>query len=74
MYVQVYLFIILYSYLIATNIIQYLIYLVWLVSEYLSVFTQLYLRKWDQLLYQRIIQPFFRSTRTFHVGGGYSHA
>ncbi len=34
-----------------------------LVSEYLSVFTQLYLRKWGQLLYQRIIQPFLRNTR-----------
>ncbi len=66
MYVQVYLFIILYSYWIATNIIQYLLYLVMLVSEYLSVFTQLYLRKWGQLLYQRIMQPFFRNTRTFH--------
>ncbi len=31
MYVQVYLFIILYSYWIATNIIQYLLYLVMLV-------------------------------------------
>ncbi len=38
-YVQVYLFIILYSYWIATNIIQYLLYLVVLVYEYLSVFT-----------------------------------
>ncbi len=36
-----------------------------LVSEYLSVFTQLYLRKLGQLLYQRSMQPFFRSTRTF---------
>ncbi len=27
-----------------------------LVLEYLSVFTQLYLRKWGQLLYQRIMQ------------------
>ncbi len=70
MYVQVYLFIILYSYWIATNIIQYLLYLVGLVSEYLSVFTQQYLRKWGQLLYQRIMQSFFRSTRTFHGGGG----
>ncbi len=52
------LFIILYYYWIATNIIQYLIYLVVLVSEYLSVFTQLYLRKWGQLLYQSIMQPF----------------
>ncbi len=43
-YVQVYLFIIRYSYWIATNIIQFLVYLVELVSEYLSVFTQLYLR------------------------------
>ncbi len=34
MYVQVYLFIILYPYLIATNIIQYLQYLVVLVFEY----------------------------------------
>ncbi len=33
LYVQVYLFIILYSYCIATNIIQYLLYLVWLVYE-----------------------------------------
>ncbi len=41
-----------------------------LVSEYLSVFTQLYLRKWGQLLHQRIMQPFFRNTRTFHGGGG----
>ncbi len=63
MYVQVYLFIILYSYWIATNIIQYLLYLVMLVSEYLSVFTQLFLRKWGQLLYQRIMQPFLRNTR-----------
>ncbi len=69
-YVQVYLFIILYSYWIATNIIQYLVYLVVLVSEYMSVFTQLYLRKWGQLLYQIIMQPFFRNTRTFHGGGG----
>ncbi len=39
-YVQVYLFIILYSHLIATNTIQYLLYLVVLVYEYLSaVFT-----------------------------------
>ncbi len=51
MYVQIYLFIILYSYWIATNIIQYVLYLVMLVPEYLSVFTQLYLRKWGQLLY-----------------------
>ncbi len=62
-YVKVYLFIILYSYWIATNIIQYLLYLVMLVSEYLSLFTQLYLRKWGQLLYQRIMQPFLRNTR-----------
>ncbi len=48
-YIQVYLFIILYSHLIAINIIQYLLYIVVLVYEYLSVFTQLYLRKWDQL-------------------------
>ncbi len=73
MYVQVYLFIILYFYWIATNIIQYLPYLVMLVPEYLSVFTQLYLRNWGQLLYQRIMQPFLRNTRTIHVGGGYSH-
>ncbi len=68
-YVQVYLFIILYSYWIATNIIQYLLYLVVLVYEYLSVCTRLYPRKWVQLLYQRIMQPFFRNTRTFHGGG-----
>ncbi len=37
MYVQVYLFIILYSYWIATNIIQYLLYLVVLVYEYLAI-------------------------------------
>ncbi len=43
-YVQVYLYIILYSYWIATNIIQYLLYLVVLVYEYLSVCTQLYPR------------------------------
>ncbi len=72
-YVQVYLFIILYSYWIATNIIQYLLYLVMLVPEYQSVFTQLYLRKWGHLLYQRIMQPILRNTRTFHVGGGDSH-
>ncbi len=36
-YVQVYLFIILYSYWIVTNIIQYLLYLVVLMYEYLSV-------------------------------------
>ncbi len=68
-YVQVYLFIILYSYWIATNIIQYLLYLVMLVSEYLSTFTQLYMRKWGQLLYQRIMQPLFRNTRTFQGEG-----
>ncbi len=73
MYVQVYLFIILYFYRIATNIIQYLLYLVVFVYEFLNVFTQLYPRKWSQLLYQRIMQPFFRNTRTFHGGGGYSH-
>ncbi len=73
-YVQVYLFIILYSYWIATNIIQYLVYLVVLVYEYLSVFTQLYPRKWGQLLYQRIMQPFVRNTRIFHGGGGYSNS
>ncbi len=28
--------------------------------------------KMGQLLYQRIIQPFFRNTRTFQQGGGYS--
>ncbi len=56
-------------YWIATNIIQYLLYLVGLVYEYMSVFTQLYLRKWGQLLYQSIMQPFFRNTRTFHGGG-----
>ncbi len=72
-YVQVYLFIILYSYWIVTNIIQYLLYLVMLVPEYLSVFTHLYLTKWGQLLYQRIIQPFLRNTRTFNGGGVYSH-
>ncbi len=70
MHVQVYVFIILYSYWIATNIIQYLLYLVMLVSEYLSIFTHLYMRKWGQLLYQRIMQPFLRNTRTFHGGGG----
>ncbi len=69
-YVQVYLFTILHSYWIATNIIQYLLYLVVLVYEYLSVFTQLHLRKWGQPLYQRIMQLFFRNTRTFHGGGG----
>ncbi len=68
-YVQVYLFIILYSYWIATNIIQYILYLLVLVYEYLSVCIRLYPRKWGQLLYQRII-PFFRNTRTFHGGGG----
>ncbi len=68
-YVHVYLFIILYSYWIATNIIQYLLYLLVLVHRYLSVCTQLYPRKWGQLLYQRILQPFFRNTRTFHGGG-----
>ncbi len=73
MYVQVYLFIILYSYWMATNIIQYLLYFVMLMSKYLSVFTLLYLRKWGQLLYQRIMQTFFRNTRTFNGGGGYSH-
>ncbi len=41
-----------------------------LVPEYLSVFTKIYLKKWGQLLYQRIMQPFLRNTRTFHVGGG----
>ncbi len=66
MYVQVYLFIILYSHWIATNIIQYLLYLVVIEYEYLSVFTQLYPRKWGQLLYQRIMQPFLRNSRTFH--------
>ncbi len=55
MYVQVYLFIIIYSYWKATNIIQYLLYLVMLVPEYLSVFTQLYLRKWGQLLYLLVL-------------------
>ncbi len=69
-YVQVYLFIILYSYWIATNITQYLLYLVGIVYEYRSVFTQLYLRKWGQLLYQRNMQSFFRNTRTFHEGRG----
>ncbi len=64
-YVQVYLFIILYSHWIATNSIQYLLYLVVLVYEYLSVFTQLYPRKRGWLLYQRIMQPFLRNTRTF---------
>ncbi len=54
-YVQVYLFIIIYSYRIATNIIQYLLYLVVIVYEYMSVFTQLYPRKWGQPLYQRIM-------------------
>ncbi len=73
MYVQVYLFIILYYYWIAANIMQYLLYLVVLVYEYLSVFTQLYMRKWGQLLYQRIMQRLFRNTRTVHGGGGYSH-
>ncbi len=72
MYVQVYLFIILYSYWIATNIIQYLQYLVVLVYEYLSVLTQLYLRKCGQLLYQRIMQPFLEIQGTF-MGEGYSH-
>ncbi len=70
MYVQVYIFIIQYSFWIAINIIQYLLYLVVLVYEYLSVFTQLYLRKWGHLLYQRIMQLFLRNIRTFHVGGG----
>ncbi len=50
MYVQVYLFIILYSHWIATNIIQYLLYLVVHVYEYLSVFTQLYPRKWGSAI------------------------
>ncbi len=63
-YVQVYLF--LFSHWIATNIIQYLPYLVVLVYEYMSVFTQLYPRKWGELLYQKIMQPFLRNTRTFH--------
>ncbi len=42
-----------------------------LVSEYLSVFTQLYLRKWGELFYQRIMQPLFKNTRTVYGGGGY---
>ncbi len=54
MYVQVYLFIILYSYWIATNIIYYLLYIVMLVHEYLSVFTQLYLRKWVSYYIQEL--------------------
>ncbi len=70
MYVQVYLFIILYSYWIATNIIQYLLYFVVLVYEYLSLFTQLYPRIWGEVLYQRIMQPFVRNTVTFQVGWG----
>ncbi len=70
MYVQVYLFIILYSYWIATNIIQCLLYLVMLVSEYLSVFTQLYLRKWGQLLYQRIMQHSLEIQGPFMGEGG----
>ncbi len=70
MYVHVSLYIILYSYWIATNIIQYLLYLVMLVAEYLSVFTQLYLRKCGRLLYQQIMQPFLRNKRTFHGGWG----
>ncbi len=69
-YSQVYLFIILYSYWIVTSIIQYLLYLVVLVSEYMSVFTQLYMRKLCHPLYQRIMQPFFRNIRTFHGVGG----
>ncbi len=69
-YVQVYLFIILYSYWIATNIIQYLLYIVVLVYEYLSVFTQLYLRKWGQLLYQRIMEPFLKIEGPFMWEGG----
>ncbi len=48
-YVQVYLFIIQYSHWIATNIIRYLLYLVVIVYEYLSVFTQLYPRKWEKV-------------------------
>ncbi len=68
MYVQVYLFIILYSYWIAITIIQYLLSIVVHVYEYMSVFTQLYLRKWVQLLYQRIMQPFIRNTSTFQWG------
>ncbi len=70
--VQIYLFIILYFYWIETNIIQYLLYLVVLVYEYMSLCTQLYPRKWGQLLYQRITQPFFRNTRTFNGKGGTS--
>ncbi len=66
MYIQVYLFIILYYHWIATNIIQYLIYLVVILYEYLSVFTQLYPRKWGQLLYPKIMQPFLKNIRTFH--------
>ncbi len=65
-YVQVYLFIILYSYWKANNIIQYLLYLVVLVYDYLSVFTQNIREDGGQLLYQRIMEPFLRNTGTFH--------
>ncbi len=40
-----------------------------LVPKYLSVFSQLYLRKRGQLLYQRIMQPFLRNTMTFNGEG-----
>ncbi len=73
MYVQEYLFIILYSHWIATNIIQYLLYLVVIMYEYMSVFTELYPRKWGQVLYQRIMQPFLRNTRTFTHSRMHAH-
>ncbi len=68
--VQIYLFIILYFYWIETNIIQYLLYLVVLVYEYMSVFTELYLRKCGQLLYERIMQPSLEIHGPFIGEGG----
>ncbi len=70
MYVQVYLLIILYSYWVATKSIQYLLYLVMLVSEYLSVFTQLYLRKWGQLCIKELCNLSLEMQGPFMGEGG----
>ncbi len=60
------------TYWIGTNIIQYLLYLVVLVSEYLSVFTQLYLREWGLAIVSKNYAISLEIQGPF-MGEGYSY-
>ncbi len=72
MYLQVYLFKILYSYWIATNIIQYLPYLVMIVSEYLCIHSAIS-EKMGSAIISKNYATFPYKYKDVAWGRGYSH-